>query len=254
MQKDKTLLRQLKDLTLRELNQKYRSATLGILWAALVPLFLMLAITFVFMKVLKIADRNFPLFLLSGIIPWLFFSNTLVESTQSFIKDKPMLHQFPFPKWLFPAAIALSNLIQHLIGLAVLLPIFIFHNFHLSYLFIYLILPILSLTLFNLGVALISGIVNLFLRDLEHFLGVGLMILFWLTPIFYSSQMVPPNYRFIIYLNPLTHYIELYHRTLLKGFTIPIPLILLTFLIGIVTLGLAFFIYCRIEGLLMKKI
>ena len=109
-------IRNLKDLTIRNLKLKYASTFLGILWAALIPLILMAAITFVFMKVIKISQKDFHVFVLSGLIPWLYFTNLTMEATQAFVRERTMMHQFSFSRFLYPLSVTGANLIQHLIG------------------------------------------------------------------------------------------------------------------------------------------
>jgi len=212
-------IKNLKDLTVRNIRFKYASTLLGIVWAGLIPLLLMGAIGFVFVKVLGVSKENFHVFVLSALLPWLYFSNVLVESTEAFIKDKSIMNQFNFSKIIYPLSIVLSNTIEHIIAILFLLPVFIFFNKVLIFKFPLLILPILMAAIFAAALSLIVAVVNLYFRDFRHLLGVLLMTLFWLTPVFYSPYMVPENIRFLIFLNPLTYFIELYRCILIVNYS-----------------------------------
>ncbi|MDP8233224.1 MAG: ABC transporter permease [Candidatus Saelkia tenebricola] len=245
----------LRDLTIRNLKFKYASTFLGILWAGLIPIILMIAITFVFMKVLKIDQKDFHIFVLSGLIPWLYFTNLTTEATQAFVREKPMMHQFPFSHLLYPLSVTCSNLIQHLIGIAVLLPVFAFYNPALLYKFILLIIPTVSFTIFLAAVTIIISITNLYIRDLEHILGTVLMVLFWLTPVFYNPLMVPLRFRFIIYCNPLSYFIDLYRSVLLENYSSFMGRgNVYAFIFAVLFLILAYFLYKKMENSILKKI
>ena len=248
-------IRNLKDLTIRNLKLKYASTFLGILWAALIPLILMAAITFVFMKVIKISQKDFHVFVLSGLIPWLYFTNLTMEATQAFVRERTMMHQFSFSRFLYPLSVTCANLIQHLIGIIVLLPVFAFYNPALLYKFILLIFPIVTLTVLLGGVTIIIAVINLYIRDLEHFLGIALMVLFWLTPVFYSPLMVPKSFRFIIYLNPLSYFIDVYRVLLLKDYTPFIKAGNIYCLVFAAAFFIpAWFLYKKMENSILKKI
>jgi ABC-type polysaccharide/polyol phosphate export permease len=244
----------LKDLCKRNLKLKYASAFLGILWAGLIPLLLMFAISFAFIKVLRLEEVNFPLFVLSGILPWLYFSSSIMESTRSLLSEKAFIKQFSYSKAIYPLSIVFSNLIQHLIGVAFLFPIFIFYNWKLILLVPILAIGMVLYTGFITGLSLLAAMLNVYIRDLEHFLGVFLMLLFWLTPIFYHREMIPSPYDVFIQLNPLSHFIAIYQVILFKGQLPPLLLWVKVTMLCLLGIGLSWFIFKKYEGKLEKKL
>lgn len=243
----------IKELSLRNLKLKYASTTLGILWAGLSPLILTLAIYFVFIKIWGIESKGFALFVLSGIVPWLYFSSAVMESTQAFIQEKSMLSQFDFPRVFYPLAINTSNLFQHLIAWAFVLPFFVLEDIRILPKVPLLILPVLCFWIFLNGVCIISAVINLLFRDFQHLLSTGLMIFFWFTPVFYSLDMVPHRYRIILYLNPLTYFFKIYRAILLKivinKWEILVVLVMMVF-----SLFLSWYIYKKLYRKIEKKI
>jgi ABC-2 type transport system permease protein len=207
----------LRNLTFKNLKSRYASTFLGIFWAVLTPLLVMLAISFAFIKVLNVSFKDFHIYVLSGILPWFFFSNSLFESTQSIIANANMLRQFTFPRIYFPISCVATNFIEHLIGIGFILPIFALYNPHAIVYFLLLIPILFFMFLFVTGIGILVSVINIYFRDLEHFLGVGIMFWFWITPIFYSSEMVPERYRIILWFNPLTYFVSLYRDVLFSG-------------------------------------
>ena len=244
----------LKELTVKNLKTKYSGSMLGIWWAIITPLILAISINFVFRIVFKIGIRNFALFALSGILPWMFFSNTLFEATNSFVVNSRLLKQTIFPYEFLPLSSILSNFFNFLIGFFILLPLFIIFNNKVLLMLPFLILILPLYLLFLVGLGFLLSVSNVFLRDISYFLSTGLMIWFWITPVFYPIEFLKFPYRWICFLNPLTYYIISYQKVLFKGeplsfFDIFIMLFIsLSFFIG----GYSFFI--EKEKLLLKRI
>ncbi len=243
----------IRELSIRDLKLKYSSAFLGILWAGLIPLMLSLAIYFVFIKVLQVGRKDFIFFVLSGIVPWLYFSSAITESAQAFFQEKSMMAQFDFPKFFYPTAVNISNIYQHLIAWGFVLPLFIVPNFKIIIKIPFLVFPLIFLGLFLNGICIISAIINLLFRDFQHFLTAGLMILFWITPVFYSVDMVPDKFKFILYLNPLTYFLKMYRIVLLDVSWNKFDILVLSFWI-LFSIILAGFIYKKLFRVLEKKI
>ncbi len=99
----------LKDMVIKELKAKYSNSILGISWAVVNPLLIMLVISFVFTAVFKVEMKNFPFFILSGILPWMFFSTALSESAFSIINQAQVLRQFNIPKEILPLSSIFAN-------------------------------------------------------------------------------------------------------------------------------------------------
>jgi len=116
----------LKDMVVKELKAKYSGSVLGLAWAIIIPLLIMGVISFVFGSVLKIETQNFPLFVLSGILPWMFFAAALSNATNSILNQKHLLRQFTFNIEILPLSSILADLLNFLLGWIVIIPIFLF--------------------------------------------------------------------------------------------------------------------------------
>jgi ABC-2 type transport system permease protein len=199
-------------MAVKQFKAKYAGSVLGIFWVAINPFLLMLAITFVFTTVFKTEGKDFPLFVLSGIIPWMFFSGALSEATPSLSAQKSVLHQFSLPKEIIPLSSVLSYALNFLISWLIICPLFLFRNPGAITMIVFLPVIFLLTCIFISGISLLFSVVNVIYRDLEHLIGTLLMFWFWITPIFYSVEMVPANLRWVFNLNPVSAFILFYRE------------------------------------------
>ena len=213
------------DMAIKQVRTKYSGSKLGIWWAIITPLILAFSINFIFTKIFKINIPNYTLFVLSGIIPWIFFSNTLSEVTNSFIANASVLKQGIFPREVIPLSVVVANFINFFIGFIIIVPLFIILKFKVITVLLFLIFPLILHFIFIIGLSLMFSCWNVFSKDVSHFLSIGLMIWFWITPVFYSLQMLPFPYRWICLLNPMSYYVTLYRQILFRA-EIPLPSVL----------------------------
>jgi len=243
------------DMAMVQLKTKYAGSRLGIWWAVVIPLILTASINFVFNVVFKIEIKHYTLFILSGIIPWFFFTNALTEATNSFIINSSILKQrASFPCEFIPISSILANLLNFLIGLGFLLPLFIIFNLRVIWLLPFLLLIIILNFIFLVGLGILFSCFNVFFRDLAHFISIGFMIWFWITPVFYSLDIIPFPFRWICLFNPMTHYIVLYQDVLFRARTSSLLNLSVVFLISLIFILLGYIILVKKESLLLKRI
>lgn len=242
------------DMAIRQLKTKYSGSKLGIWWAVITPLILAVSINFIFTKIFKINMPNYTLFVLSGIIPWIFFSNTLSEATNSFIANTSILKQAIFPQEFIPLSSVLANFLNFFIGFIIIFPLFIILKLKVIAVLLFLIFPLISHLLFIIGLSLLFACWNVFSRDMPHLLSIGLMIWFWMTPIFYSLDMLSFPYRWICLLNPMSYYVMLYRQILFKAQIPSLSILGLSFLIGLICFFIGYSIFLKEETELLKRI
>lgn len=242
------------NMAVKQLKVKYAGSILGISWAILNPLLIMSAIAFVFTAILKIEIKNFPLFALSGILPWFFFSSALTEATPSFLSQQNILHQFNLPREIIPLAAVLSNFLNFLIGWVIILPIFLFFNPKIILLSHFFIIILLLTLFFVSGLSLVLSVANIFFRDINQLLGVFLMFWFWITPVFYSTDMVPLRFSWVCSFNPVAHYIVFYRQVLFEGNSPGFRAVITVFFWALISLISGFMIFSRLETKLLKRI
>ncbi|MFH1245423.1 MAG: ABC transporter permease [Candidatus Omnitrophota bacterium] len=246
--------RTLWDMAVLQLKAKYAGSRLGIWWAVVTPLILAACVNFIFSAAFKIDIPNYTFFVLSAMVPWIFFVSALDESLNSFITGGAVLKQTVFPRELVPISCILSNLLNFLIGLLFLLPLFVMLNFGVIKQLGGLILIITLHFFFVLGLGLLFASMNVFFRDLKHFLSIGFMAWFWITPVFYSLDMLSFPFRWIALLNPLTYYITAYRQILFAAKPLSWLTIGVSFFLAFGSFVFGYLFFLKKEAMLLKKI
>ena len=204
----------------REYRVRYKQAVLGIAWAIMTPLALMLVFTLVFQHVAHIRHGNapYPLSSYLGLLPWTFFATSLSQGGLSLVTNVNLLNKVYCPREVFPVAsmcVAAMDTLIAVSGLVVL-----FGIFHTMPKITALWLPVLLLVqlAFTLGVALAASITIVYLRDLRYALPVILQFGLFGTPVAYTLADVPERLRpWMVGVNPLAAVIDGYRRTVLYG-------------------------------------
>ena len=242
------------DMAVVQFRAKYAGSKLGIWWAVITPLLLALSINFVFNVAFKIAMANYTFFVLVGIMPWFFFTNALTEATNSFAAGSSILKQTLSPPEFIPLSCILANLLNFLVGIAFLLPLLAGLNFNAIKLLPFLALIILLNFLFIAGLGIFFSSLNVFFRDLSHFLSIGFMVWFWITPVFYPLDAIPLSFRWVCILNPMTHYIVLYQDVLFYAQAPSWLAILNALSLAVLSVVIGYVFFLRKESSLLKRI
>lgn len=203
---------------------RYSRSSLGFFWAFLSP-FLTIAVLYtVFSLILqiKIKEANFLLYLMSAIFPWRFFHDSLLTSTSSLVDNRNLIKESNFPHFFIPLSIVLSNTLVFIPALFILIIISFVIYGGLSPLILFLPFILIIHTALVLGASIILSVLYVRCRDTKHILEFILLVLFYLTPIFYSIYLVKESFSnlfFNIYIsNPFVGILNLYRLAILKGF------------------------------------
>ena len=242
------------EMSIFKLKSKYAGSLLGIWWAVIAPLMLAISINIIFKKIFSVTIPNYTLFVLSGIIPWIFFSTCLTETTTCFQSSISIVRQAIFPREFIPVSQFLSNLLNFLIGLVFLLPLFIIANFNVISKLPFLLTLVILHSFFILGLSLLFASINVFLKDLNHFLSIGLMLWFWITPVFYSMQIVEYPYRLICLINPLTYFVISYQSLLFEAKVPALSTFIKLLLISLSFFLLGYVFFIKNESKILKRI
>jgi ABC-type polysaccharide/polyol phosphate export permease len=171
----------------------------------------------VFSVYLRVDMPNYPAFLLSGIFPWLWFSASLNEATQSILANGGLIRKVYLPSEVFPLVAVGSNMAHFLASLPILFGFLMWAGLTPSRSLLLLPLIIVVQIPFTYGVALVLAALTVQFRDLLHIVPNFMTALFFATPIFYPVTMVPERYRILVDANPLSHFITAYHDVLFYG-------------------------------------
>ena len=242
----------IRGMVVKNLRSKYVGSMSGILWAIINPLLIMIVITFVFSQVLKTDIRHFPLLVLSALLPWNFFINSITESSTSISSNINLSRQFVMLREAIPISIVIANLINFLFGFIIILPVFIIFNISIINYLVLLPFVILLHFIFTLGISMLLSIISIYFKDLPQFLGIFLMFLFWLTPVFYSIDMIPQKYNWFVMANPCACYIVIYRAILYQGFCGSISMWLLAIGFAFISILSGCFLFINKESEVLK--
>ncbi len=234
-------------LALKELKIRYKRSVLGFLWALLNPMLLMVVLTLVFSTVMpiKIPQGHYAIFLLSVLLPFTFFSQSLTYAAESIVGNGNLIKKVAVAKLVFPMAALVSNMINFLLSLIplALITIAIGHPFHWTW--VYLPVPLLALTIFTLGATFFFAVANVYYRDVAHILQILLQMLFYVTPIIYSLDQIPMRYHWIFKLNPLIYFMNGFRLSVYYGLLPAAPSIFASFVCAFIALVIGFWIFRR---------
>lgn len=206
---------------IRDLKSRYIGSFMGFFWSVIHPLVLLLSYTFVFSIVFEIKPKlgqidNFAVFLFCGILPWLYFQDTLIRSCNSVVDHSHLIRKTLFASEILPVTLVLSNLVTHLVGFAILLVVLLYMN-TIGWAALLVPIYLILLMVLSLGLGWLAAALQVFLRDTAQILSVVMVFWFWFTPIFYQIEMVPKAFRPWMQFNPLTHMVEGYRHLLLEN-------------------------------------
>ena len=230
-------------LAVKELTVRYKRSILGFLWALLNPMLLMLVTSVVFSKILVSAQPHYAIFLLSMILPWTFFSQSLSYAAESIVGNADLIKKVRVAKLVFPIAAVVSNMINLLLSFIplVLIVLVMRHPFHLTWL--YLPIPIIALAILTLGATFFFATANVYYRDVSHILQVVLQVWFYLTPIIYSVDNFPAKYRIFFRLNPVIYVLNGFRLSVYYGLLPTASSIIASFACAFVALYFGFRIF-----------
>jgi lipopolysaccharide transport system permease protein len=198
----------IQSLVARELKARYRGSVLGFFWSFFNPLLLLLVYTFVFAYVMKPPANfpNFALFLFCGILPWTWFSTSLIESSNVLISGGNLIKKVMFPAEVLPIVTVLANMVHFLLGLPILIVFLVYFDapLQLSELLWFPVVVLVQLIL-SIALALILSALTVHFRDIKDILANVVTLWFFMTPIVYPWQTAPPQIRRFLDLNPFTH-------------------------------------------------
>lgn len=238
----------IRSLIHRDLRGRYKGSVLGFLWTFINPLLQLAVYTIVFSMILIRGIEQYWLFLFVALIPWIFFSSSILNSSSCIIYNKNLVTKIYFPREVLPIAIVSSCFINMLCSFIVLLILVIFFAEKINF-FAWFFLPIIMLSeyILTLGISFALAAITVYIRDVEHIVRILIMSWQFLTPIMYSIDMVPDKLIRYYELNPMLS-ITCVYRDILYYAKIPdINMIFSSYLFSIIFLLIGFIIFNKLK-------
>jgi ABC-type polysaccharide/polyol phosphate export permease len=205
------------ELVRREVKLRYRGTWLGFLWTLINPLVFMVVYTLVLSHFLRIGIPKFPAFLLTGLLPWTWFSESVLAGTSSLVDHAAFLRNAVFPAQVLPVVSVGTGMVNYVFSLPVLFVLLAVYGVPLGWTVLALPLVMAVQFLLALSIVYFTATLNVFLRDLRYIIQHGLLVAFFLTPIMYDFSIVPARFHWVLKLNPMTIVIDSYRRVLFYG-------------------------------------
>lgn len=205
-------------LVTRHLATRYRGSVLGFFWTILNPLCLVVVYTLVFKYFVRFdAVEHYSVFVLSGLLPWIWMTSSLFEGTSSIVSSGHLITKSMFPPQVLPCVAVLTNLVNYLLSLPVLLVAMIVLDVHIGLSILFLVPLIILCSLFLFGILLTLSALNVRFRDVQHILGNAITLLFFLSPVVYPMSSVPEKFRWTVQWNPLGMFVQSFHSVVIDG-------------------------------------
>ena len=190
----------LKNNVKKEIRGRYKKSLLGVVWTFLNPLLQLAVYAFIFPLILRTTQPYYVIFVCVGLIPWTFFTATIAQSTWAVIGNANIVKKVYFPREILPISVVTSNMVTFLISTIIIIVFCLVYGLGITkYIIFYPIILIIQY-IFQLGISMILSAVTVYFRDLEHFVQIALMLLFYATPIVYAGDTIPEAFSFIIKL------------------------------------------------------
>ena len=197
-------------LVRRDFVLRYKRSALGVLWSLLVPLAQLLVLVFIFTRIVPLKIEDYPAFLFSALLPWTWFSTCLGSAGRIFYDNRDLMFQPNFDPFVLVVVNVLSNLLIYLAAVPILLLLLLLYGRPPTCAISFWPVLVLIQGVLTVGLGLIIATLNVFYRDVEHSVGIALLLLFYMTPVFYGSDAISGPLSMVYSLNPIagliTHY------------------------------------------------
>lgn len=209
-------------LAWRDVSVRYKQTVIGVAWAVIRPLLTMVIFTVVFGKVAKLPTPigvPYALLVFAGMLPWIFFSTALAETSSSLISNSSLISKVYFPRLIVPAATVGVAFIDFLISLVILALLMLWYRFLPSWQIAFLPIFVLVAVLASLGPGLWITALNVKYRDFRYVIPFLVQFGLYVSPVGFSSSVVPEKWRLLYSLNPIVGVIDGFRWCLLRGQT-----------------------------------
>ena len=237
-----------------DLRTRYKGSFLGFLWTFVNPLLQLLVYTLIFTQILKTQIPKYPVYLFVGLLSWTLFQTAVQTGTGIVNRQANLVKKIYFPREILPLAIVGGAAVNYILSLLVLVPFILLEHVPLSWPLVYLPVVLLAQIFVSLGFAFVFSALNVFFRDLEHIIGIFMMLWFYCTPIVYKLSAIPPKDQIWLEWNPMTPITVAYQRIFYQSASPGVTNLLLVLLEGVLMTAVGWIVYYRLSRRFAEEI
>jgi len=234
----------------RDIKVRYKQTAIGAAWAILQPALAMIVFALFFGKLAHMPTEGLPIlvFYYSGLLPWMYFSNSLTNATSTIVQNQNIITKVYFPRLALPISAVLSGLVDFAIGCLLLVPLMAYYRVRPGMPLLLLPVFLLLTVLMAIGAGLWLSAMNAIYRDVRYV--VPFLVQFWLfaSPVAYASSIVPAKWRWLYGLNPMAGIIEGFRWSLTGRGDPPGPMIIVSVAVVLVVLASGLFYFQKMES------
>jgi lipopolysaccharide transport system permease protein len=236
-------------LSVHRLKVRYKQSVLGLAWAIVQPVALMLIYTFIFSVIARVPSPGTPyaVFAYAALLPWTYFSTGLTNATNALVSHANLVTKVYFPREILPLSYVFAALVDLAVASVVMGGLMIYFHVPLRATALWVIPITVVLTVFLTGISLVVSALQVRFRDIGMAMPLLLQLWMFATPVVYPLEQVPERFRTLYELNPMVGIIENFRRTLLGG-TPDLRLLLVALVTSLVLLPAAYLYFKRVEG------
>lgn len=231
----------------KDIRGKYKGSWLGVVWTFLNPLLQLLVYSFVFPFILRINVENYTIFMIVALMPWNFFTTAVQQGCGCIVANEGILKKVYFPREILPVSIVTSTLVNFLITCIIMFVFIIFGGVGVTWHVLLFPLIILIQYIITLAFVFILSAIVVFVRDVDHFVGIVLMLAFYVTPIIYTPDMLPAKFQWAITFNPIAQLINAYRDVLYYHQLPNMTSLGIVGLVSLAALALGYMIFKKLE-------
>ena len=237
----------LRNLVWAELTARYKTTAFGVLWFIINPMVMMGIMVMIFGRIIHLDIANYPVFVLSALLPWTFFQMGLTNAASSLSRASGLVKRVRIPREFVPLSALMAGLVHFLISLLMLFALMAFMKVRVSPFIVFLPIVIALQLAFLTGACLLIASLNVLYRDVEHILAPALQALFYFTPTFYPLSYVPKQWLRWYLLNPMAGIIELYRNIMVAGWPVSPIVLQMAVITSLITLVVGVLVFRRLE-------
>ena len=200
----------LKTSVKKDIRGKYKNSFLGVVWSFLNPLLQIAVYAIIFPIILKNKEPNYVIFLCTGLIPWTFFSTALSRSSSIIVDNGNIIKKVYFPREILPISLVTSEAVNFIISTVIIIGFVVFGGLGLTKYILFYPIILIAQYITVLAFSFILSSITVYLRDIQHFVGIALQLLLYATPIVYNSKSIPGDFEWILKYNPMTYIVNAY--------------------------------------------